>query len=294
MNPWMLRLFIIFLLSNIFLTVQCLATEKKSWGEVAKAFAEKKFSDAYGQLPWEDTAKLESDYGKSILDFIDELAHLTKENRLNEAVWLISQLQSFVKSKVWLIPFSFREILEVDAAKLTNSYFEDSRYISKLSSLEVAAFSYLHYAIWPELKIRITPDSPAIWLYETGAREFQNLKIFFILMVAEELAHAAQHAYPAASFSFVSLSEYMKIQNRKSIVGVKHWRFSEFADNSMRLNIWAEEDVYAFLIEKFGKSVLPLSLAMNYREVRRPVLDYYYPEHRGASISDCGKILTAQ
>lgn len=234
---------------------------------------EQRFKGAYGaNLPW-TRQSLEDDGGQSILNFITSVGQAARAHQLDKAVKMIQDIVSFSRSSVWCLPRPYRTVITItDAISQEN--------ISSAVNSEVRegdpTFSYgsLHHAVWPELVIRLE-DGRKINLEQATDSKFDKFKIYYILLASEELAHAAQHS---RNYLHQSISNFMISLGRSIIPLREEWREEDAFDHLMDARLWPEKDVYAFLIEAFGREVVPKSLVHHYHLARWEVFKHFYPE----------------
>jgi len=253
-------------------------------------FAETKFTQAYGHPPWISNSKQSFDSGRSVLNFIEQLSNLLKKEKINEALKLTENIRDFPASGVWCLPVKFRQQIEIDPSKINisktiNSIAESSGAWDNVSPAH--AGHHGRYAIWPEFVIKTT--NGLIALNDTENGQFTDLKLAYVLMVAEELAHTVQSHQD--NYMFVALSKFMKNQGKSHLPPFLQWTFGEFRNNLKKATVWFEEDVYAYLIETFGTNLVPKYFANHYPEERKNVFDYFYSSSRPEG-SPCSLALT--
>lgn len=245
------------------------------------AYFKNKFSQVYGKDVL--TGEATKDGGASVMKFIRTLAQLSKENRWNDAIRLIGDIWQFPDSSIWCLPSSHRDEVIFDAQHLPTSMYDwIASPQSPWMSLDISMAS-LNHAFWPDFKLRVSADKPPILLNETPNEEAHDLKVFYILMVAEELAHALQVTIEPGKI--LALSQYMKNRDDYSLPAIarRDWIIS-----------FVERDVFAFLVETFGRDIVPRAHAKLHWNVRRPVAGWFYsasiPQRSCANLL---KILTA-
>ncbi len=250
--------------------------------------AEGRFLQAYGILPWlspKPDFERSSDNGLSILSFLKLIADLTRRGRFNDAIQHLTLVRGFPTSNIWCLPIEFRETIEVDPSSLKPDDLIRSIFKSGEKEADAHANGVSRYAIWPEFSIKIR-HGHFLKLSGTSEGEWADLKLAYILMVAEELAHSVQ----SQKGGFEALSNFMKAQGKRQILPIMQWKLTDYEENYINSRAWPEEDVYAFLIETFGPELVPRYFAAHYPTFRKNVFEHFYSPKK-SSVASCETIL---
>ena len=213
------------------------------------------------------------DGGRQVLKFVDRLAQLTRDGALDEAVALLRGATSFTESNIWTLPYAEREVLSVP--KRERNFNTLALMKHRAPKTWLLATGARAHAVWPELAIKWNRVEISR-LADLPRGRFDQLKLAYILTAAEELIHAVQ--FSRADF-FVTLSRHMAKLGRTSIPPVSAWGDENPGPLVGRGQAWAEEDVYAYLLETFGPDVVPPYFAGHYVNWRWNLFRAYYPNH---------------